>query len=167
MRYWVLASAVLASAAFAGEATPGWQFYQDKEATNGLLIAFVQSEDGTQLMLKCDKAGKNKVYAVIISQKKLAAPANKDVMRKISLRFDGGSVDDDRWRYFANTAKAVDYPGERSLGRLLEKMVDAKQLDVLLDPTDAQPISVSFDVHDSRLAIDEVFKSCKDQNPLD
>lgn len=168
MRYLILAAAALASSALAGEATPGWQFYQDDKATNGLLLAFVQSEDGSQLLLKCDKPGKRKVYAIIVSQKELAPPSNRDIVRKVMLRFDDGASREDRWRYREKTAKAIDAPGEQTLARFLEQLVDAKRLDVILYPSDTHdpPITTDFDVHDAAQAVDEVFKSCKDKNPL-
>lgn len=176
MRYWLIAAAALAAATgpvIAAEATPGWQFYQDDKATNGLLMAFVQSTDGSQFMLKCDKPGKGSVYAVMVATKPVAKPAVKFTMRPVSLRYDAGQIIDDRWRYFGNTVTATDKPGERQLSRLLEKMENAKQLEIRLDPEGVSATGntttsngyTSFDVHDSGLAIQKVYESCKDTRP--
>jgi len=173
MRYWILASALLAGSALAAEATPGWQFYQDPQATNGLPQAFVQSSDGTQLILKCDKPGKNSVYAVLVAKDRLANPAAMYTMRSVSLRYDGGETTEERWRYFANTATAVDRAGERSLAHFIEKVTPAKQLDVRFDPegrsntgsTISSAATTTFDVHGAGDAIDKVFAGCKDTKP--
>ena len=168
MRNHIIAATLLAAATAVHGQTPEWQFYQDAKATNGLLIAFVQAKDGTQLMLKCDKPGKRSVYAVLVAKEKLARPRARFTMRPISLRYDGGEVNDDRWRYFENMATAVNRPGEASLTRLLGKLADAKQLEVQFHPEDkVVPDYISFDVHDARDAVAQVYKSCKDKNPLD
>ena len=168
MRYSAIALALLAMAGTAVGQTPEWQFYQDDKATHGLLLAFVQSADGSQLMLKCDRAGKGKVYAIIVSPQTLAPPFSRDIVRRLDLRFDDGAAREDRWRYRDKTAKALDKPGERTLSRFLEGLVDAKRLKVIMYPSDTQanPVITEFDVHDADRAIDEVYKSCKDQNPV-
>jgi len=166
MRYWILASALVASSAIAAEATPGWQFYQDPAATNGLLQAFVQASDGTQLILKCDKAGKGSVYAVLVSTQRVANPRARFTMRPISVRYDGGEVNDERWRYFDNLVTAVNRPGEASLTRLLDKLAGAKLLEVRIDPEGRQnPDYTAFDVHGAGEAIDKVYASCMDTRP--
>jgi hypothetical protein len=169
MRYAMLALAMAATAATAQEATPDWQYYEDAEATNGLLQAFVQAADGTQLIFKCDEAGKNKVFAIMVSTERLAAPSSRFFLSKVVLRYDEGSPNDERWRYFETTATAVNAPGERSLTRFLEKVADAKKLDVTferLERNGPEPIHTSFKVEGARAAIGHVYESCKDQNPL-
>lgn len=174
MRYWILASALLAGSAYAAQATPGWQFYQDAKATNGLVQAFVQSADGTQLIMKCDKPGKNSVYAIFVAQQRLANPAATFTMRSVSLRYDGGETTEERWRYLDNTATAVDKGGERALAHFIEKAANAKQLDVRFDPegrsntgsTISSTPPSSFDIHGASDAVDKVFASCKDTRPV-
>jgi hypothetical protein len=157
-----------ASATVAFGQTPEWQFYQDDKATSGLVQAFVQSADGTQLILKCDKTGKGQVYAIIVSQEDLAPPFSRDIVRRLDLRFDDGPAKEDRWRYRDKTAKALDKPGERTLSRFLEQLADAKRLWVNMYPSDTQanPIQTDFDVHGARDAVGQVYTSCKDTNPL-
>lgn len=174
MRYWILAAAaVTAGPVLAAEATPGWQFYQDDKATNGLLMAFVQSSDGSQFMLKCDKAGKGSVYAIMVATKPVAKPAVKFTMRPVTLRYDAGEIKDDRWRYFGNTVTATDKPGERQLSRLLIELEHSKQFEIRLDPEGVSATGntttsmgyTSFDVHDAGVAIEKVYESCKDTRP--
>lgn len=127
----------------------------------------MQAEDGTQLILKCDKPGKNKVYAIITTSSDLAPPYNKDIVRKIWLRFDQTAPKEDRWRYREKTAKAMDIPGERTLSRFLEDLVGANTLSVQLYPSDTHspPVPAEFDVHNAKNAIAKVFESCKDAAP--
>jgi hypothetical protein len=165
----MLAMALAGTAASAQEATPEWQYYEDAEATNGLLQAFVQSADGTQLIFKCDEKGRSKVFAVMFSPEKLAAPSRTFFLSKLTLRYDKGPPNDERWRYFDQTAMAVNAPGERSLKRFLEKVADAKQLDVTFERIDrngSKAIEASFNVEGAREAIGHVFKSCGDDSPL-
>ena len=168
MRYAILAVGLMATAATAQQATPEWQFYQDDVNTDGLLQAFVQSADGTQLILKCDKPGKRKVYAVIVSQEMLAPPYHQDIVRKLMIRFDTGASREERWRFREKTAKAVNAPGERTLTRFLEPLVEASRLEVIIYPSDtaANPITTSFDVHNAGPAVEKVYASCKDESPL-
>jgi hypothetical protein len=166
MRYAMIAVALAGVAAAASGQTPEWQFYKDAN-NGGLIQAFVQSADGSQLILKCDKPGKGKVYAIIVSQQNLAPPFSQDIVRRIDLRFDDGATKEDRWRYRDKTAKALDKPGERTLSRFLEQLTGAKQFWALMYPSDTQatPVTVIFDVHDAGNAITQVYQSCKDTVP--
>jgi hypothetical protein len=167
MRYSAIALALAATSAAVQGQTPEWQFYQDDKATHGLLLAFVQSADGAQLMLKCDKAGKGQVYAIIVAKQNLAPPYSKDIVRRLDLRFDDAAPKEDAWRYRDQTAKAMNKPGERTLSRFLEQLDGVKRLEVTLYPSDTHnpPFTVKFDVHDADRAIAEVYSSCKDTVP--
>ncbi|HVU82453.1 MAG TPA: hypothetical protein VHD89_10655 [Rhodanobacteraceae bacterium] len=168
MRKSMIAVALAAAGTAAGAQTPHWQFYQDSKATNGLVQAFVQSADGSQLILKCEKTGKGQVYAIIVSPQTLAPPFSQDIVRRLDLRFDDGATKEDRWRYRDKTAKALDKPGERTLARFLEQLKDAKDLHVWMYPSDTHdpPFAAEFDVHDAADAVAQVYTSCKDINPI-
>ena len=125
------------------------------------------------MIVKCDKPGKNSVYAVLVSKEPLAKPSAIFTMRAISLRYDGGPTNDERWRYLANTATATDKQGERALAHFIVKAGDAKQLDVRFDPEGhsntgsslTSTPTTTFDIHGASDAFDKVFASCKDTRP--
>lgn len=128
--------------------------------------AGVQSADGSQLILKCDKPGRYEVHAVVFSSSKLVGPARRPVMSTITFRFDDGAAVKENWRFYEQTAVAVDQTNERALSRFLERLADAKKLNLRLEPEGRQPLDLSFDVAGARDAIAQVYQSCKDENPL-
>ena len=169
MRISIIAATLLAGATAVWAQTPEWQFYQDSKATNGLLLAFVQSADGTQLMLKCDRRGKGNVYALFVSKQALAPQSNRDVKGKIKFRFDDGASREVEWRFRQNTARAINAPGDRTLTRFLGQLSDADRMEAEIYPIDSLdlPITAQFDVHDAGDAIAKVYDSCKDKNPVE
>jgi len=159
-----LALAAVSTAAVAQ--TPTWQFY---EPGNGTLQAFVVAKDGTQFIIKCDQPGKRRVFAVVVTNSSLAAalPDNKFESGPVTFRADAGAPQNDNWRYNDKFVMAVDQGNERSLTRLLEQLDGASALEVRLKPLGRSETGVDFEVAGARDAINKVYTTCKDQNPLD
>jgi|SRR3990167_4933344 len=158
----------IALAAVSGAATAqdsAWQFY---EPDQGTLQAFVLAQDGSQLILKCDKPGKHKVFAVIVTNTNLAAPMSDDQFESypVTIRMDENSPWDDNWRFNDKFAMAVDQGNTRSLTRLLEKLDDASKMEVRLKPLKRSPTIIEFDVAGAADAIGKVYASCKDESPV-
>src|SRR6188768_1281897 len=86
MRYLMIAVALVAAPAAAQDQASRWQYF---EPSGGMLQAGVVNAKGAQLILKCDKAGKGQVYAVVVTPDKLVPPSNQPfVTRALELRFD-------------------------------------------------------------------------------
>jgi len=126
----------------------------------------VQAPDGSQLILKCDKPGKKQVYGVMFTHEKLQAPALKAPFRPVTFRFDGGAPVKDNWRFFDQTVVAVHQTNDRTLVRFLEQLVDAKKVEVLLEPQERAPVTLNFDVTGAKEAIAKIYTSCQDDNPV-
>lgn len=166
MRYWMFGIALAAlSAAGATAQESAWGFFGSPGAASG---AGVQSSDGSQLLIKCDKPGKHQVFAVVVATLNLAAPLpnNKYESQPVTLRMDQDSAWDDNWRFNDKFAMAVDQGNTRSLTRLLEKLAKAKTAEVHLKPVQKSPYNTSFNVAGAKAAIDKVYSDCGDDNPL-
>lgn len=164
MRYSTLvAAALLAVPAAASAANSAWGFF---EANGGAGVG-VQSAEGVQLMLKCDKPGANSVYAVVARKASFVPPAQAPVMRDVRIRLDANPPYDDHWRFFENTAMAVNKGNERSLSHLLGGLGQAKAVELLLyyDPKTRVPLNARFDVSGADEAISQVYSTCKDTVP--
>ena len=105
--------AVLASSAH-GQATAWGAFEDGKGYGVGL-----RGADGSQLILKCDKPGRNEVYALILTDKLLVPPAQTYVMRPVAISIDSKAPASDNWRTYEKYIVAVNKGRERSLTRLL------------------------------------------------
>jgi hypothetical protein len=165
MRYSVLtaAAAAFAAAAHAQAPADAWQFY---EGDDGLVQAFSMAQDGSQLIMKCDKKGSRSVYAVIVTQERLTPPRNGFLARSVTLRYDEGSLTEDTWRYYEKSVMAVNSARERSLTKFLAGLTGASQLEVRFEPVDRRtPISTKFQVGGAQAAITRVFTSCGDEVP--
>ena len=121
MRYRALGLALAAlSAAAMAQPTGDWAFFTGDD---GLVQAGVQSADGWQFILKCDKAGKGSVYAVVVTTKPLVVTGSKNYQtRPAIISADGGAPDSQVWRYVDQFAMAVDYQHDRNLSRTLEEL---------------------------------------------
>src|SRR5688572_706200 len=79
MTKWIAGAALAAlSAGAVAQAPPAdtkWGFYTPE---GGTLQAGVVARDGSQLILKCDKPGRRKVYAVVVATRGLARPLPDD-----------------------------------------------------------------------------------------
>lgn len=163
MRYCVVAAALVAISSAAWSQAEGWNMY---EGDDGLMQVFVVSPDGTQLIFKCDKPGKNQIYAIAVSPTRLVAPSRDDQVRDVHLRFDQGAPTTIRWRYRDTTARAVSSSRDTSLPRFLNLLADAKTLEIRFDPLEGKAVVANFSVDGTREAVAMVYESCKDQNPL-
>ena len=165
MRYLAigLVAAVLATAA--GAQDSGWGYFQGEGGAGG---AGVQSADGGQLLIKCDKPGKHQVFAVIVAQQNLAPPLppTKFESQPVRIRFDTNAPAEDNWRANDKFVMAVDQGNTRTLTRLLQKMAVAKTMQFEVRPLRLSPYSTSFNVSGAKAAIDKVYADCKDDNPL-
>ena len=164
MRYLIAGLATLAAAPLAAqEPASAWGFFEAGEGSSGV---GVQSADGSQLMLKCDKPGANEVYAVVATRENLVPPTQTFVMRPVAVRFDSGTPFDDRWRFYDHSAVAINKASERSLTRFLADLDDARKLEIRLEPGGrTPPVTLTFDVAGAKEAIAQVYESCKDTIP--
>lgn len=165
----VMIAAVLAAvpaAAMAQDDQSDWAYYQPDDGT---LQAGVVTADGSQLILKCDKPGKHKVFAVIASTSNLAAPMANDKYEssEVTMRMDENPTWTDNWRLNGNFAMAVDKGTTRSLTRLLEKLADADKFEIRLRPRRKSVVVLNFDTTGARDAIERVYESCEDTIPFD
>jgi hypothetical protein len=162
MRFWPIV-AVLAVAAPASAQQGSWGAFQDG---SGFGVG-VQGADGNQLMLKCDKPGKGSVYVAVATARAMVPPAPSFVMRPVKFRYDDKPPFDDRWRFYTNTAAAVDKGAERSLTQFMLDLPTAKTVELLLywDTRNPVPITTKFDVTGAKTAIDQVFAKCQDTVP--
>lgn len=164
MRYLMvgLALGALSAAAMAQESA--WGFFGGPGMASG---AGVQSSDGSQLLIKCDKPGKHSVFAVVVSALNLAPPLppGRYESDPVSLRMDDAAPWDDNWRFNDKFAMAVDKGNDRSLTRLIAKLDGAKALQVQLRPFKLTPVLINFNVAGAHDAIARVYEACKDDNP--
>lgn len=164
-KHLIAASAAIVLAAGAAHAQSSqWAYF---EGEGGLLQAGVQGAGGEQLILKCDETGDGEVFAVIFTPTRLKPPSSRPQTRDVRLRYDGGSPQEDSWRYYEQTAMALNSRRERRLPEFLRPLADADALEVLLYPVDGNVIEVNFTVTGAREAINRVFESCQDSdNPI-
>ena len=163
MRYWPII-ALLAAAPAGAQQTGGWGYF---EADGGFGVG-VQAADGNQLMLKCDKPGKGSVYAAVATKTAMVPPTHSFVPRPVKFRYDEKSPFDDRWRFYTNTAVAVDKGVERSLTHFMLDLPKSKTVELLLywDTRNPIPLTVKFNVTGAQPAIDQVFAKCQDTLPV-
>jgi hypothetical protein len=165
MRYLMvgLALGALSAAAMAQESA--WGFFGGPGMASG---AGVQSSDGSQLLIKCDKPGKHSVFGVVVATTNLAAPlpATKFESQPVTVRMDSTAPWDENWRFNDKFAMAVDQGNVRSLTHLLQKMASAKTMTIQLKPLQHSIYYTSFNVSGAKAAIDKVYSDCGDTNPL-
>jgi hypothetical protein len=165
MRYWVFGAALAAISVGAAAQDSAWGYFD--AGAGPASGAGVQAADGSQLLLKCEKAGKHEVYAVVAATSNLAAPLpeNRFESRSVTLRMDTNAPWDDNWRFNDKFAMAVDKGNDRSLTRLIAKLDGAKALQVQLRPFKLTPVLINFNVAGAHDAIARVYEACKDDNP--
>ena len=142
-------------------AESAWAYFEPEGAP---MQAGVQSADGGQLILKCDERGEDKVFAVIASPSRLRPPSNQPQVRSLWLRYDGGTRQEVRWRYYDQTVLALNTRRDNNLAQFLNDLVGATNVEIRLDPTDGAPVELNFPVAGAREAIARVFESCGDTN---
>ena len=152
------AAAALASTAATAQ-EPAWAYFEDD---SGLVQAGVVSEDGDQLILKCDERGNNTVFAAISTQRRLKPPGSHPQMRNVRMRFDTGAPRVDSWRYFDQTAMAYNARRDRQLVDFLVPLADADMVTLMFYPVDGTEFEVVFNVTGTREAAARVYESCRD-----
>lgn len=163
MRNWLIGFGVAAMAAGVSAQDSSWKYF---EPESGPVQAGVVAADGSQLILKCDKPGKGAVYAVMVSTAQLVPPQRDGfTMRPIELRFDAEAPVDERWRFYEQSAVAIDKGSERTLTRFLADLTDATKVRLRLNPERGRWVEAEFDVAGAHEAIARVYESCKDQVP--
>ncbi|MXO59464.1 hypothetical protein GRI89_07905 [Altererythrobacter salegens] len=165
----VIVAAALATIPFgalAQDTAGDWGYFQPD---GGTMQAGVVAADGSQLILKCDKPGQHKVFAVLVSTSNLAAPMSDDNYEstEVTLRMDENAPWTDNWRLNGNFAMAVDQGTTRSLTRLLEKLDKAEKFEIRLRPRRKSVIVVNFNTKGTRAAMERVYESCQDTVPFD
>src|SRR5690606_34047542 len=125
------------------------------------------NSEGAQLLLKCDKPGKGEVHAAIFTPSRLTPPYDSFTRRDVTQRFDDGPPRKVRWRYYTQTAMAVNQGNDRALNRLLPGLVEANELTVELDPVQASAMRETFTVTGAREAVERVYELCQDELTLD
>ena len=125
------------------------------------------AEDGSQLILKCDKPGKRSVYAVVATRTSLVPPMSDDKYEShpVTLRMDENAPWEDNWRFNDRFAMAVDKGNERATTRLLEKLRTADQVEMRFKPNNGSLTVVRFATRGAEDAIARVYASCKDTVP--
>ena len=142
-----------------------WGYY---EPGDGTMQAGIAGDNGAQLIIKCDRTGQRRVYAVIVSPTAVAAAkgASGYESRDVTLRFDDRAPVDDQWRFNDKFAMAMDDRNLRAMTRFGGHLADAKTLNVILKPYQKAPVQLSFDVTGARPALQRVYEACKDEIPF-
>ena len=165
MRYLTIGMALAAISAPAAAQDSVWQFYEPEGST---LQAAVLAADGSQLILKCDKPGKRKVYAVVAVPTQLA-PAKGAAgyeSRPVTLTFDNNAPVKDQWRFNDKFAVAMNEVNLRTMTKFAEKLAGASKLNVIMEPFELSPYLTTFDVTGATDALAKVYESCKDESPV-
>jgi hypothetical protein len=159
-----LAVAAVSVGALGQEQASAWGYY---EPQGGTLQAGVVGADGSQFILKCDKPGKRKVYAVVVATTSLARPLPDDRFESfpVTVRMDQNSPYEDNWRFNDKFAMAMDQGSTRALTRLLEQLDDASAMEVRFKPLNETQTVIRFNVAGAREAIQRVYASCRDDIP--
>jgi hypothetical protein len=163
MRYVVLAAGLAAASVAVQAQNTAWGFFDGENGAGG---AGVSAPDGSQLMIKCNKTGKGEVHGMVYSVKQLMRPTTVFERRDLRLRFDDDPPFTTRWRYYDNTAMAVDQGNEKQMTRLAEELIEADTVEFRFDPKEGPPIELTFDVRGARAALAIVYERCKDVNPI-
>jgi hypothetical protein len=164
MRYWILGVACAGLSAGALAQETDWQIYDPGTEP---VQAAVQSADGWQFIIKCDKPGKGSVYAVVVTTRPLVVTGSKHyTTRPAVVSVDNGPPDRQVWRFIDQFAMAVDYQHDRNLTRTLQELDGKSRLDIQLEPDRMTTVRSTFAVRGTREAAAKVFKSCQDADPL-
>lgn len=164
MRYGLigLGAAAIATASAAQDAVPTWQYFEPEGAP---MQAGVVAPDGSQLILKCDKPGKRTVYAVMVSHERLVPPSQSPFVLPTEIRFDENAPFEDQWRFYDNSAVAINQGRSTALTRFLRGLTTASTLRLRMNVERGHTVERSFTVTGAKDAIDRVYASCQDEVP--
>jgi hypothetical protein len=171
MRYSLAAGLAVAVSAVAvaqdqpaGEApASGWQTFEDDSGRSG---ALVKADNGSQIVIKCDKSGRREVHAMILSSNdKLAVPNDRPISRPIRFQFDGKSPSTENWRFYETYAMASGKTGDRALARFVVNLRNASNVRTILSTGIGPDVDITFDVTGAREAIAHVYEACGDNAP--
>jgi hypothetical protein len=164
MRYWMIGIGVAAVAAGASAQDAGskWAYFEPEGSP---MQAGVVNAQGAQLILKCDKPGKKSVYAVVVTPDRLVPPSRDPYVLPTEVRFDENAPQEDRWRFYDNSAVAIDMRGQLALTRFMDGLPSASTLRLRMYVERGRTVEVSFDVTGAQDAINRVYESCKDDVP--
>jgi len=165
MRYLIIGAGVVALAAgvSAQENGSNWMYFEPED---GPMQAGVVNAKGEQLILKCDKPGKKSVYAVVVTPDRLVPPSRDPFVLPTEVRFDENPPMDDRWRYYDQSAVAIDMRGQQALTRFMGGLPNASKLRVRMSVERGRTVEVNFDVGGAGEAIKRVYESCQDDAPI-
>lgn len=159
----LLAFASTAAVAQEQAAETPWQFF---DGEGGMYGALVQSEDGSQVAIKCDKPGRKEVYAMILpATKKLAVANIRAITRPIRFQFDSRSPTTENWRIYETYASALGKTGDASLTRFITGLRNASAVKIRVDTGIGPDVDLAFDVSGARDAVTKVYTTCKDSPP--
>lgn len=171
MRYSLVAALAVAISAVAvaqdqpaGEASAsGWQTFEEDGGRSG---ALVKADNGSQIVIKCDKPGKREVHAMIMSANdKLAIPNSRPISRPIRFQFDNKSPATENWGFYETYAMASGKTGDRSLARFVVGLRNASKVRAILSTGIGADVNISFDVTGAKEAIAHVYEACNDSAP--
>jgi len=164
MRNFLVGIGLAAIAAGAGAQDTGsnWAYFEPEGAP---IQAGVVNAQGEQLILKCDKPGKGSVYAVVVTPDRLVPPSRDPYVLPTEVRFDENAPMEDRWRFYDQSAVAIDMRGQHALTRFMGGLPTASKLRVRMYVERGRTVEVNFDVAGAQDAINRVYESCKDQVP--
>src|SRR5690606_19789186 len=155
--------AAIAAGAGAQDTASNWAYFEPEGAP---IQAGVVNAQGEQLILKCDKPGKKSVYAVVVTPDRLVPPSRDPFVLPTEVRFDENPPMDDRWRYYDQSAVAIDMRGQQALTRFMGGLPNASKLRVRMSVERGRTVDVNFDVGGAGEAIKRVYESCQDDAPF-
>jgi hypothetical protein len=162
MRYLTIGVALAAVSVAASGQAPSWAYFEQEGQP---MQAGVVNAQGAQLILKCDKPGKKSVYAVVVTPERLVPPSRDPFVLPTEVRFDENAPLDDRWRYYDQSAVAINMRGQTALDRFMSGLPTASKLRVRMNVERGRTVEVNFDVAGAQEAIERVYESCKDDLP--
>ncbi|HWK41873.1 MAG TPA: hypothetical protein VNR60_08065 [Croceibacterium sp.] len=141
----------------------GWQTFGEEGGRSG---ALVKADNGSQIVIKCDKPGKREVHAMIMSANdKLAVPNDRPISRPIRFQFDNKSPATENWRFYETYAMASGKTGDRALARFIVGLRNASKVRTILSTGIGSDVDLSFDVAGAQKAIAHVYEACRDSAP--
>lgn len=162
MRLCMIGLGLVASAAAAQDAVTNWRYFEPEGAP---MQAGVVNAKGEQLILKCDKPGKGSAYAVVVTPERLVPPARDPYVLPTEVRFDENAPLEDRWRFYDQSAVAINMRGQNALTRFMQGLPTASKLRLRMYVERGRTVEVNFEVAGAQDAIKRVWESCQDELP--